>query len=302
MALGKKAEDFRIVIVSLIVVLMWQTSCAVPLNAILPPDIRIIRDVPYGSDSQQRFDVYAPREAKAAPVILMVHGGAWFLGDKAARAVVENKVARWVPRGFIVISVSYRLLPKIGPIEQAKDIARALGGAQDKATFWGGDRNRFILMGHSAGAHLVALLASAPSIASDIVPTPWLGTICLDTAAYDVVKLMGAPHLPLYDRAFGSDPQYWRSASPYHEMAGAGRPILVVCSTRRDDSCPQTSRFVAKALSLGTRATMLEWNFSHRDINHQLGIEGHYTEAIESFLSSLDESVAMLLTNRPSGK
>ena len=109
---------------------------------------------PYGSDKQQRFDVYGPLEAKEAPIIFMVHGGACSLGNKAQGAVVENKVARWVPGGFIVISTNYRLLLTVGPIEQAKDVARALAVAQDKAASWGGDRTKFILMGHSAGAHL----------------------------------------------------------------------------------------------------------------------------------------------------
>ncbi len=257
-----------------------------------PANIRIVRDVPYGSDRQQRFDVYGPMEAKEAPIIFMVHGGAWFLGDKAGGAVVKNKVAYWAPRGFIFISTNYRLLPKIGPIEQAKDVARALAAAQDKAASWGGDRTRFILMGHSAGAHLVALLATAPLISSGIISTPWLGAISLDCPALDVVKIMEAKHARFYDRAFGRDPEYWRSASPFHTVASAGRPILVVCTTRRDGSCSQANRFVVKASSLGMRASVLEQNLSHRNVNLLLGKEQRYTEAVEAFIASLADAVA----------
>ena len=204
-------------------------------------------------------------------------------------------------RGFVVVSTNYRLLPKADPLEQARDVARALAAAQDKAAFWGGDRTKFILMGHSAGAHLVALLATSPSISFGIVSTPWLGTVLLDSAALDVVKIMEANHYRFYDRAFGSDPAYWKSASPIHALSGAGKPILAVCSTERTDSCPQANRFVQKASSLGVRASVLERNLSHKEINQRLGEEQNYTEAVESFLSGLDASIGRALTPRSSG-
>lgn len=276
---------------------MQEDAVAPRESASLPAGIRIVRDARYGSDEQQRFDVYSPAQKTVAPVIFMVHGGAWSLGDKAARAVVENKVARWVPRGFVVVSTNYRLLPKAAPLEQARDVARALAAAQDQAASWGGDRTRFILMGHSAGAHLVTLLAAAPSVSSGLVSTPWLGAIALDSAALDVVTIMRARHPRFYDRAFGDDPEYWRSASPFHAMAGASRPMLLVCSTRHDDSCSQANRFAAKASLLGARASVLEQNLSHQDVNQRLGEERGYTEAVESFLGSLDESLAKVLTN-----
>jgi len=268
------------------------TSAAFP-----PPGTRLIREVAYGPDAQQRFDVYAPSQTSGAPVLLMVHGGGWARGDKGSHGVVENKVARWVPRGFIVVSTNYRLLPAAGPVEQARDIARALAAAQSKAAAWGGDRNRFVLMGHSAGAHLVALLAASPALAREEGAAPWLGTVILDTAALDVVGTMEARHLPLYDRAFGSDPAYWRAASPHHALAGAAAPVLGVCSTRRRDSCPQLTRFAAKAAPLGMRVSVLKQNLSHRDINRDLGLAGSYTELVEAFIGTLDTGMARLLAN-----
>ena len=212
-----------------------------------PAGLRLLRDVPYGTDPLQRMDVYLPPQAAGAAVILMVHGGGWRLGDKGARAVVERKVDRWVSRGFIFISANYRLLPGASPVEQAGDVARALAAAQRKAASWGGDPAKFILMGHSAGAHLVALLAASPAAASRQGARPWLGTVSLDSAALDVVEMMQARHAPLYDRAFGSDPAFWKAASPFHALSGAAAPFLVVCSTRRARSCPQAERFAARA-------------------------------------------------------
>ena len=106
----------------------------------LPPNVRVERDVAYGTDPKQRFDVYIPAKASHAPVLFLVHGGGWRRGDKAARSVVENKVARWTKAGFIVISANYRLLPAADPIAQAGDLALAVSVAQRRLPTWGAIR------------------------------------------------------------------------------------------------------------------------------------------------------------------
>jgi len=259
--------------------------------------MRVVRDVPYGPDAAQRFDVYAPTPVSGALVIFMVHGGGWAFGDKAASGVVENKVKRWVPRGFIVVSTNYRLLPKADPLAQAKDVARALAMSQKQAASWGGDRAKFILMGHSAGAHLVALLASSPALAESTPVTPWLGAVSLESGALDVVEIMEARHARLFDRAFGRDREYWKSVSPMYALTAPVPPIALVCSTRRGSSCNQADRFAARASALGVRASVLKENLSHADADGQLGADSAYTREVESFLSSLDTTVARALAN-----
>lgn len=264
----------------------------------LPPGTRVLRDVAYGSDPRQRFDVYAPPRARHAPVIFMVHGGGWRRGDKAMANVVENKVARWLPRGFIVISANYRMRPDSAPLQQAEDVARALAAAQGHAAQWGGDAQRFILMGHSAGAHLVALLSAEPGLATAQGARPWLGTISLDGGSLDVVRTMQARHLPLFDQAFGADPADWRAASPYQQLHGRIVPFLAVCSSRRQDSCTQSHAFVDKANASGSRASVLEEDLSHGEINRELGQPSDYTLAVERFMRSLDPAVARLLDDQ----
>lgn len=249
--------------------------------ASVSPDVQAIRDVAYGRDNAQRFDVYLPRRGvQNAPVILMVHGGGWYRGDKAMRSVVANKVAHWVPQGYIFISTNYRMLPDADPVEQAEDIRRALIAAQRQAASWGGDPSKFILMGHSAGAHLVALVSAAPERALRLGATPWLGAILLDSASLDVVQTMEGPHLSLHDRAFGSDPAYWRRASPYHHLTGGAPSMLAVASTERKSSVPQACHFAGKAASLGVRMQVLEQALTHREINEQLGTRGAYTAVV----------------------
>ena len=261
-------------------------SQAVP-EAPLPAGTRVVRDVAYGGDPRQRFDVYAPPHAQGAPVIVMVHGGGWRRGDKAMSGVVANKVAHWVPQGVVVISVDYRLLPDASPLVQAQDVARALALAQRRAAEWGGDPDRFVLMGHSAGAHLVALLAARPELAKAQGARPWRGTVSLDSACLDVVQTMRGPHFRLYDEAFGSDPAVWLAASPLQQMHAAPAPLLLVCSSRRLDSCPQSHAFAAKAQSLGGQAQVLEEDLSHAEINRSLGQPSDYTAKVDGFLGSV---------------
>src|SRR5215204_6406275 len=85
----------------------------------IAPAVTVVRDVAYGADPKQRFDVYIPRGARNAPVVLMVHGGAWRIGDKRSRGVVGKKVERWSQAGIVVISVNCRMLPGTEPVDQA---------------------------------------------------------------------------------------------------------------------------------------------------------------------------------------
>jgi acetyl esterase/lipase len=259
-------------------------------SATLPVGVRILRDLPYGSHPLQRMDVYLPQQATAeakAPVILMVHGGGWRRGDKDATAVITHKVEHWVPQGYVVVSINYRLLPEHGPLQQVQDLADALINAQSQAARWGGNADRFILMGHSAGAHLVALLSASPEFALMQGAKPWLGAVLLDSAALDVEAIMQGRHLRLYDAAFGNSPGYWRAASPAHALANSGPAMLAVCSTRRSDSCTQADHFAALAAGRQRQVSVLRQNASHREINQLLGQPGPYTAAVDHFIATL---------------
>ena len=254
-----------------------------------PAGTRAIPDISYGPDPAQRFDVYVstnpPASVAPAPVIFFVHGGGWARGDKSNRQVIEPKVAHWVAQGYVVISTNYRLLPT--PVaQQAEDVAAAIAFAQSQAGLWGGDPKRFVLMGHSAGAHLVALIAAGARTAAR--PQPWRATVTLDSAALDVPAIMDSRHFGLYDRAFGSDPQKWAAVSPMAQLAHATAPLLAVCSSRRRESCPTSDRFAAKANGLGGKVRVLREDLSHGDINATLGGPSDYTAQVDAFLKSVN--------------
>jgi len=253
-----------------------------------PAGTRVVRDVSYGPDPAQRFDVYGPATPAAGlaplPVVFFVHGGAWAFGDKTNTQVVEPKVAHWVAQGYIVISADYRMLPT--PVaQQADDVAAAIAFAQSHAASWGGDPRRFILMGHSAGAHLVALISAGAHTAA--TPQPWRGSVLLDSAALDVPALMNQRHLGLYDRAFGADPLQWTAVSPMAQLAPGTPPMLAVCSSRRRESCGRADRFAEKATGLGGQVRVLREDLSHMQINATLGAASDYTAQVDAFLQSV---------------
>lgn len=242
----------------------------------------------YGADPAQRLEVFLPAQPQGAPILMMVHGGAWRFGRPDAANVVEAKVAHWVrERGFVLVSVGYRLVPQVDVRVQAQDVAAALAQVQKLAPGWGADPARVVLMGHSAGAHLAALLSANPALAQAQGARAWLGTVVLDSAALDTVGLMQARHARLYDQAFGTDPALWRDVSPSAQLQPGSVPMLLVCSSeRRDDSCGQSQRFAERVKKAGGQADVLPQALSHMEVNAQLGGVSDYTRAVDRFIDN----------------
>lgn len=252
-----------------------------------PEGVIVERNLAYGADKAQTFDVFRPKAGNAAPIVVMVHGGGWKVGDKAMGKVIDNKVKWLTDQGLIFVSVNYRMLPNADVATQAQDVARAIAAVQSKAASWGGDPSKLVLMGHSAGAHLVMLLTADPSLAAGQGAKPWRGVVSLDSATMDVPATMAARHLKLYDEAFGTDPAVWRALSPLEQLKTTPAPAMMVCSSRRTDSCPQAEAFAEKARALGGQASVLPQDLSHGDVNGKLGEPGAYTDAVSRFIASV---------------
>lgn len=268
----------------------------------LPSNVEVLSDIAYGEDDKQTLDVYIPAGAKDAPVIFMVHGGAWQGGDKARPAEFENKVAHWGAKGFVFISANYRTLPENRPVGQAQDVKAALLFSQENVREWGGSPEKFILMGHSAGAHLISLVSSQNAAAAESGLTPWLGTVSLDTT-YDLVKSMTSPNPPeLYKRVFSENPDYWEKASPFYSLTDKLPPFLAVCSTRSDTLCVQAEHFLEKVESLGGYGEILAVDLSHNEINSELGKENCLTSRVDDFLKKLSLDIESPLTSQGAGR
>lgn len=241
----------------------------------------------YGADPAQTLEIYAPPQAKGAPIIVMVHGGGWRIGDKNSRGVVENKLKHWLPQGFVLVSVDYRMLPEATVDIQARDVAAAVAYVEAHAADWGSDGRRLIVMGHSAGAHLVALVSADPGRVVTAGGYPWRGTVVLDSAALDVAHVMGAKHPRLYDDAFGSDPAFWASVSPTAQLKREAIPMMLICSLKRpDDSCGQSRAFAAHLKVIGQDAPVVPQPLTHMEVNNNLGLDGDYTSTVDAFISA----------------
>ena len=252
---------------------------------------KVLRDVKYGPALRQALDIYLPANPptnmRGAPVMVMVHGGGWVIGDKSNKGVWREKVAHWGAQGYIFVSVNYRMLPVADPLEQARDVARAIAWVQENAARHGGDATRMVVMGHSAGGHLVSLLAADPTLAAEHGARPWRGTISLDTAAFDVVDIMTNRHARLYDRAFGDDPALWHATSATARLKPHPRPFLLVCSTQRARSCARNEAFAQALTAKGGTSTLLPLDLAHNQINTELGRPGAYTRAVDGFLAGI---------------
>lgn len=251
----------------------------------LPAGARALRDVSYGNDPRQRFDVYLPAQPRNAPILLFVHGGGWANGNKDNPGVVEHKAAYWLPKGYILVSTNYRMRPDTAPLDQARDVARALAAVQQRAPEWQGDASRVLLMGHSAGAHLAALVGASSALWREAGATRPRGVVSLDSGALDVPLTMKNPPLRrIYDAAFGQNPADWIAASPYHQLTRDAVPMLFVCSSRRKDACPQGRAMAEKAKSLGVAMDVRPEDLSHGEVNRELGLPTDYTKAVDAFV------------------
>jgi len=240
--------------------------------------------VAYGKDPKQSLDVYTSGQGQDRPILVMVHGGAWKVGDKDSPNVLENKLKHWLPAGYIFVSVNYRMLPELMAYEQALDVAAAVKYIQANANTWGGSAEKIMMMGHSAGAHLVALLSAKP----DLVGKPWRGTIVLDSAVMRVSDTMNSRHLKFYDEAFGADPAYWTKASPADQWTPAAIPMMIVCSSKRPDKpCRGADAFQAQAKKASKDIPVLPVDLTHEDVNKTLGLPGAYTDKVDGFMAGV---------------
>ncbi len=115
----------------------------------------------YGPDPQNRLDVYVPSEPAAVPrpMVVFWHGGRWRYGDKSDYRFVGAALAE---SGYVVVVANYRHYPQVKMPGFMDDAARAAQWAAAHAGEYGGDPQRSFLMGHSAGAHLAALVTLDP--------------------------------------------------------------------------------------------------------------------------------------------
>ncbi len=273
------------------------------------------RDIRYAGDAEtgsplQCLDVYTSEKAKAAPVMVYVHGGGWKRGDKRA---VGRKAAFFVDSGFVFVSVNYRLLPEGRHPNNVDDLAAALGWVHDHVARYGGDPGAIFLMGHSAGCHLVSLVATDHRRLAKHGKSPAIlrGVVANDTQTYDLPALIErAAGTALYRDVFGTDPETQRDASPLHHVARGKHvpPFLILYSAgiapgRENPGWrAQAEAFAAALRDAGVHAEVVDASDrTHAEINQRLGdLEDDVTGRVMSFINAIRNGRASATPCRPS--
>lgn len=225
-----------------------------------------------GADPKQAYDLYTGGP-ETGPVLAFIHGGGWSRGDKSMVHGLPEYARR---HGLTFASIGYRLVPQVTPREQAQDVAAAV--AELKRTHPG---RPLFLMGHSAGAHLAALVGADPTYLAGqgLQPSDLAGVILLDGAGYDATGDRGDGFVgrmlgDLYSQAFG-DHAAELSPTLLIRQGVAYPPYLIFHIASRQDSKSQSEDLAAALIRAGGRAeVVVAPDDSHRDINVEFGEAG----------------------------
>lgn len=275
------------------------------------------------SAADNTLDLYTPRSAarrapavRRAPVVVWIHGGGWRKGDK--RIGVRKKAELFTRRGYLFASVNYRLasapfdpdMPDPARVRfpaQPDDVGEAIAWLVGHASARGGDPRRIVVIGHSAGAHLAALVALDPTYLETYGASAKAirGFVALDAPSYDVARDADPQRAPrLRDsremlwNAFGTPEENaesgdWERASPLAFADPRDPPGLLVTQAAVTYRVEQ-SHEVARALGSGRGNRVLAVDLDHREISRVLGTEPDATGETVAVVRFVRRAVAQV--------
>ncbi|MGF1581891.1 MAG: alpha/beta fold hydrolase [Gemmataceae bacterium] len=263
-----------------------------------------------GADHQLlSLDVYAPKQGKDHPVMVFIHGGGWRKGDKANAVVSRIKAPHFVGADYVLVSINYRLSPKVQHPTHVQDVAKALAYVHEHIANYGGDPNKMFIMGHSAGAHLAALVAVDErylrAVGNDL--NLLSGVVLLDSAAYDIPRFVndlkaGPTMVAMYKAAFGPE-KNWKLASPLTHVAPQKNiPPFLIFHTDKRLAGATLSRELADALKkAGSPAKAVHaWDKDHATMNSDIGRPGDWaTKMVMAFLKAPRNVTQLAPEGRP---
>lgn len=258
--------------------------------------------IAYGTDPLQRLSLWLGLVAQQGvqtedtPLVVFVHGGGWKRGSKD-NATGAWKIEHYPGAGYAFASIDYRLVPTATVEQQAQDVADAVKTLIGQAQKYHIDRRRIVLMGHSAGAHLVALVGTDERYLkrAGLSFGDLAGVIAIDGAAYDVeqqVAQAGPFMRKTYAAAFGNDPERRRALSPTAHAAAPNAPAFLLLHVQREDGVAQNRALEAALLEAGTRVERRDFPGEglrgHMEINRRLGDPAYApTAAVDAWLETV---------------
>lgn len=192
-----------------------------------PAEVCIRRDIAYGSDARQRFDLFTPANAAdpTRPLLVFVHGGGFVAGDKHSEgSPFYSNVGLWAVRnGCNGVTMTYRLAPQYQWPSGIEDLHLLLGCLREQGAALGLQPRHIFLMGQSAGASHVASCVAHPQLHGD--PAAYgLGGLILLSGLYDWTTMDPGP----LGRAYlGEDASLYAARSSLPGLLDCGLPLLV---------------------------------------------------------------------------
>jgi acetyl esterase/lipase len=246
---------------------------------------RVTRDIPYATaHERQILDVHAPAGAKNLPVVFWIHGGGWQTGDKS---MVALKPKAFMDAGFVFVSINHRLLPTVDMGAITRDVASALGWVHKNIAAHGGDPTRLLVMGHSSGGQLAALMCTDDRYAKaeGVSLTTIKGCVPVDADTFDIPAIIEvaetrarAHRLPLptygHRQKFGNDPEKHRDFSAVTHVARdkGVPPFLILHIAGHPDTTAQARRMAAALVEAGVSVKVVAGReTTHASINDNLG-------------------------------
>ena len=287
----------------LLLAVINQTQAQSQIPAPAHAKLVVERDLPYATPAnpRQMVDIYAPEGAKNLPVVFWIHGGGWEGGDRTA---IQLKPQAFVDKGFVFVSTGYRLLPEVEMAAIFRDIAKSLGWVHKNIAKYGGDPARILVMGHSAGAQLAALICTDDRyLKAEGVPFSVLkGCVPVDGDTYDVPAIIetaetrrrvhGLPQAKVGHREkFGNDPaKHLDYSAVTHIAKDKGiPPFLILHVADHPDTTAQAQRLGAVLKDAGIPTKIFaakETNHSH--LNENLGLpDDAPTKALFEFVAEV---------------
>jgi acetyl esterase/lipase len=192
-------------------------------NRVSPRNFIGTRNVAYGSLERQKLDVYQPRKGTSLPVLIFVHGGSWRNGSKDIYPFLGERFAL---EGYVTVIINYRLAPANVFPSFVQDAALAVRWAKDNIQNFAGDPNQIYLAGHSAGAHIVAMLALDASFlkAVNLERSVLRGVVGM-AGPYDIAGFFSQSES--LRQVFGQDPKAWAATQPINFVDGTNPPMLL---------------------------------------------------------------------------
>ena len=288
---------------ALLLVTIQVRAQTTPAPTLTPTPAPTKSSIPYveNGDERQVLDIYAPPNAKDLPVVFWIHGGGWQAGDKSD---VKLKPQWFMDHGFVFISTNYRLWPAVDMGTLTRDVAKSFGWVHQHIAEYGGNPNRVLIGGHSAGAQLAALLCTderylkAEGISFDVL----LGCIPVDGDTYDIpamietaetrLRVHGFPPPKQGHRIkFGNTPENHKDFSTVTHIAGGKGipPFLILYVNDHPDTSIQAQRLGAVLKESGISNTLFgAKETNHNKLNDNLGVaDDPATKALGEFVGKV---------------